>query len=363
MSDGSGRSESTCPLEQRDGTGFRTELGRFGLTDTEIDTYLVVLTRGEATTSAVAEDADVTQRAVYDIAERLQQRGLVRVRDHASPTTVRAIPPEEAIGNLSAKLESLTPALADRFNDDADSEAAEIQIVKSRETAIRRLRTAISEAGREVLIAVPEQIYPEIEPDLRAAVERDLLVLLLLGETEVSDGDDHRFDGVASVGRTWNAGLPFLYAVDGKSAMIGDSAILSSPRGDSDAVTVSQSYLTGAVLGLYLSAYWPAAAEMYVADPDPLPRSFDWFRQAVFQAVVHDRRGTDLRADVETLDGAEMSGPVRQVRQALVEPSTNEFTLETSLYLETVDGVRSFGGPGSFIEDYQVDSLTLRECG
>lgn len=342
-----------------DDAALRDELSVFGLSDTEIDTYLALLARGEATTSTVADDADVTQRAVYNIAERLERRDLVRVKDHASPTTIRALPPEEAIGNLSSRLESITPSLEERFNA-TETEAPEIQIVKARETALKRLQTAIAAAESEALVAVPKHIYPEIESELRAAVERDVLVFLLIGEMTDREAEPERFEGVADVVRYWEASLPFLYAVDDESAMIGDRDVLTSTPADADAVTVSQRHLHGAVVGLFLSAYWPAGTELHVAEADLLPKTFDWFRTAVFQAALYDQLGLDICADVETDSGIELSGPVEEVRQAIVEPTTNDYTLEMSLHLETDDGVVSFGGPGAFMEDYEAKSVRLR---
>lgn len=337
---------------------LREELSVFGLSDTEIDTYLALLSRGEATTRTVAEDADVTQRAVYGIAERLERRGLVRVKDHASPTTISALPPREAMEDLSARLESITPSLEERF-DDPVNQAPEIQMIKSRETALKRLRTAISEAETEAFVAVPKHVYPEIESELRGAADRGVFTFLLLGENDESD-DECDFAGVADVVRYWSANLPFLYIVDDGSAMIGDPHVLAVPHNDREAVTVSQKHLSGSVLGMFLSAYWPASEIRYVTAPEPLPASFDWFREAVFHAHLHRQEGRDLWADVVTKSGEELSGLVTDVRQAFVEPSTNDYTLETSLYLETDDGEVSFGGPGAFIEDYRAERVALR---
>ena len=49
------------------------------------------------------------------------------------------------------------------------------------------------------------------------------------------------------------------------------------------------------------------------------------------------------------------------VKQAFVDPSTNDYTLETSIVLDTDDGEVSFGGPGAFIEDYETAGMGLRE--
>ena len=345
--------------DDRDDSELRDELATFGLSDNEIDTYLALLSRGEATTSVVAEDTNVTQRAVYNIAERLEDRGLVHVNDHASPTTIHPLHPTEAIGNLTERLESITPALADRFNE-PEPEAPEIQIVKSRETALKRLRQALSEATHEVLVAIPEHVFPAVEAELRATVDRDVLVFLLIGEMDVDDADTSRFTGVADAVRYWDESLPFLYAVDDQSAMIGDSSIVSGTHSDGEAVTVSKSQLSGAILGMYFSAHWPAATELVVTDPDPLPKTFDWFRHATLQAILHHKAGVDLWADVETQDGTSLSGPVIQINQAFVEPTTNDFTLENSLRIETDDGVVNVGGPGAFLEDYESKMITLR---
>lgn len=88
--------------EPNDGM-LREELGEFGFSDKEIDVYLTLLSQGEATTGTISDGANVTQQAVYTITDRLEDRGLVRVNDHASPKTIRAIPPEESMATLTSR--------------------------------------------------------------------------------------------------------------------------------------------------------------------------------------------------------------------------------------------------------------------
>lgn len=344
---------------ERDDLALKDELSTFGLSETEIDTYLALLRRGEATTNTVSEDADVTQRAVYSIAERLENRGLVRVNDHASPTTIRALPPREAMANLTDRLESITPLLEDRFNE-TQPQAPQIQMIKSRETVLKRVKNAISQAENEIILAIPEHIYSEIKSELRAAVNRDVLVFLLLGDMQKFEGDENHFSGFADVVHYWGESVPVLYTVDSQSAMIGSADIVSGTYNDEDAVEVSQTRLTGTVLGTYLGTYWPASTELYITDPYELPRTFDWFRQAALHATLHHQTGTELWANVKTNSGVEISGRVTQIRQAFVEPATNDFSLETSLRIETTEGEVSVGGPETFLEDYEAESVTLQ---
>jgi|AntRauTorckE6833_2_1112554.scaffolds.fasta_scaffold05333_4 sugar-specific transcriptional regulator TrmB len=344
--------------DSHDDARLREELRILGLSDTAIDTYLALLERGEASTGTVSETTDVTQRAVYDIAERLEDRGLVRVKEHASPMTIRAIPPAEAIDDLSAHLDSLRPSLEARFNETAP-QTPEIQIIKARETALKRIRGAVADASEELSLAVPEDVYPELEADLRDALDRDVVVFLLIGGMGDVDEDGGRFAGVASTVRYWDESLPVMYTSDDTAAMIGASSVVSGRHTDDTAVSVSEPHLSGSILGMYFSAYWPAATELYVTEPDPLPRRYDWFRQATLHATLHRRAGTDLRAEVETEAGPTVEGPIAEIRQAFLEPKTNDFTLENSFVVETDDGAVTVGGRGSFIEDYRAESVRL----
>lgn len=338
---------------------LREELGVFGLSDTEIDTYLALLECGEAPTSTVSEMTDVTQRAVYNIAERLEQRGLVRVNSHASPTTISALPPAEAIENLSDRLDSIKPSLKARFNA-STPKSPEIQMIKSRETALKRLREAIAEVNHELLLAIPEHVLSEVRADLRDAVDRGVMVFLLIGNMDSAEGDGGEYADIASVVRYWEESLPLIYTIDDVAAMIGHSGVVSGTHTDDGAVSVTESHLSGSILGMYFSAYWPAAAELYITEPDSLPRTYDWFRKATLHAMLHDQADTDLTADIETEAGFSVSGPVKDIRQAFVEPATNDFTLENSLIIDTGDELISVGGPGSFLEDYQAKSVHLR---
>ncbi|WP_101296103.1 TrmB family transcriptional regulator [Halegenticoccus soli] len=352
---------------EKDEPMLREELGDFGFSDKEIDVYLALLSRGEATTSTISEDADVSQQAVYNITDRLEDRGFVHVNDHASPKTIRAVPPEESMAQLSKRIDAITPILTDRFND-TKPQTPELKMVKSQETAIKRLRNAITQAQQEVIVAIPEHVYPDIEAELHAALERDLLIFLFVQDVDNLEEARNRFADAASVVRCWKESILFLYATDTQSAnpatnqaaLIGDAQLLVGKHKSGDGVAVSERHLAGSVHGVYFSAYWPAGTEVFITDPDPLPKTFEWFRQAVFQAMLHQNAGTDLWAEIDTTTGETISGKVSQIRQALVKPTTNAYTLETSFYLETDAGEISVGGQNAILEDYEATTVTLR---
>ncbi|WP_330633355.1 TrmB family transcriptional regulator [Halocatena halophila] len=340
---------------------LREKLGVFGLTDGEIDAYFALLSRGEATTRVISEDADVTQQAVYKIVERLEHRGLVRVNDHASPTTTRALPPKEAIANLTDQLESIQPSL-DALYTRTEPQAPDIRMIKSRETAVKGLRRAIARAQQEALVAVPERVVSDIESELKAAVDRDVFVVLLVGEMDSVDERTERYVGLADVVRCRTGSLQFMYAIDFHSTMMGSTDIFSGVHTDESVVSVTETEtnITGLVVATFFGVYWPVSTEVFVTDPYSLPKTFEWFRSATLHAALYDSLGSDLCAVVETTDGTELSGPVTEICQAFVEPATNDFTVENNLSLQIDNNEVRIGGPGSFIEEYEAERITLR---
>jgi hypothetical protein len=107
------------------------------------------------------------------------------------------------------------------------------------------------------------------------------------------------------------------------------------------------------------------ATEAAVADPRPLPRSFQSFRHAVFAATRNRNEGVEISATVDarpvhdTGDYRTLTGTVVDVHQSLVDPVKASFAVENSLVLE-VDGERvTVGGPGAFIEEYEARSVRL----
>ncbi|MFB6140967.1 MAG: TrmB family transcriptional regulator [Halosimplex sp.] len=342
-----------------DDAALRQQLRVFGLSDNEINTYFALLERGEATASAVAEDAGVTQRTVYNIVERLAERELVRVNDHVSPTTIRALPPSEAMAEIEDRIDAMTPALEERYSA-TQPRTSEIEMAKSRRKALKQLRRDLAGAEFEILAAVPADVVPEIESELRVARERGVFVLLLVGETGGAPDAAERYGDLATAVRCWDGEMAFAYAVDDERAMIGSPEVFDGAYFEEGVVWVSEWGLTGAVVATFLGAYWPFPEEVSVADPVDLPASFDWFRAATFTARRHVDAGADLRADIETRSGTRVAGRVVEVRQALVDPPTNDFTLENSLVIETGDGTVSVGGPGGYLEDYRFESLQLR---
>lgn len=341
---------------------LRKELNTFGLSDKEIETYLAVLSCGEATATAIVDEAEVSKRYVYSIAERLSERGLVEVNNHASPTTIRARPPAEAISQMSERLQSLTPSLEDRYVQ-TERQTTQFQTVKSRQTAIKHLRELITGATEEIILCLPLAIQEKFKHELIRAVNRDILVVGLFSDAEPDQIDPSCFNSRATVVRTWSESGPFMAVADNHDAIVGDAGLLSGTHQDETAVRLSQGHLAGSILGSVIGSFWPIADEAYVARPGELPRQFDAFRHAVVEAVLHHQQGTDLIVEVKTEEGTELSGPLVDIRQCIVRPETGTFPVENGLIVELESGdTVSIGGPGAFVEDHSAETVTVRKA-
>ncbi|NUE01886.1 TrmB family transcriptional regulator [Halorubraceae archaeon YAN] len=336
-------------------------LHRFGFSDKEVDTYLTLLAHGEAKASTIAEAAGVSKRYVYSVSEVLEDRGFVDVNDHVVPTMIRARDPEEVIARLTADVESMKPGLKERF---AKTEPAveQFEVIKSRVTVTKRIKTLITEAETELTISVPQPVLTGLRSELTAAVDRGVLVLLIVSGTDDAPEDAQ---SIASVTRVWRELMPTMVAVDRQLGLVAPAEMLIRANSGKQAIVFAQEQLGPVIVGSFFGNYWPVADEVAVADPDELPVTYTDFRRAVFQATLWLWSDSDLWVTVsgrstETNEHTTVSGRVVDVVQGIVAPVNNTFPVENSLTIETEDeALVTVGGRGAFVEDIEAESVTL----
>ncbi|WP_373188667.1 TrmB family transcriptional regulator [Halolamina sp.] len=348
---------------------LKRHLRQFGLSEKEVDTYLTILEHGSAKASEVAEAAGVSKRYVYSVSEELEERGFVEVDDHVVPTTIRANPPGSVMETLQSDLTSIGPALEKRYSA-AEPTGDQFEVIKSRVTVLKRMCQRVENATGEVILSVPADRLDEIAPALEAAVDRGVLVVLVV--SNVRKGEEPALEGLASVGRVWGQPMPSMVTADQAEGLVAPAEMITRSEGEHQAIAFAQKQLAPVIIGSFFGNYWPNAEESYNVAPAALPHTFEEFRHAVFQATLHLRAGKAPAVTVEgTLlsedeDGAgeriELEGRIVDTRQGLVEPFTNGFPVENALVVETEDGKQhTVGGPGAFVEDIEADTVTLRE--
>lgn len=377
---------------------IREHLAAFGFSPKEVDTYLAVLRRGQATTGDVASAADVSQGYVYEVAETLVDRGLVTVDESASPTVLRARPAPEAIAELSSRLSDLQSSIEDAYSEPAAVDVG-FEVVRSRQTVERRAERFLADATHEAFLVVPATSFDGLRDALADAVDRGVYVYLLLVAPDVGVVTDAvaDFGRYATVVRTWDAKPPVFVLRDNRAGLVGAHGVLTGRHGDDYAVVFGQPEVANGFYGNTVSNVWSMADPEYLADPPALPAQFEYFRNGVTTAARYVDAGLNLVADVrvtethapaaadaatgtaaatrtetatgpDTVTGSDcaLSGaPVREVRQNLVAPSSASFPIENALVVDTDEGPVSIGGDSAgfdpYYEDVAARGLTLKE--
>lgn len=348
-------------------TGITEKLRKFGLSEKEISTYIAILNLGEAKPSSIAKDTDVSKRYVYNISEELEERGLVEVNDHARPTTIRAIPPDEAISHLVDSAKSLQSSLESEYSSTKNPQD-EVEVLKSPDTVLSRLRNQLLDAREEVILSLPSSALSKVQRELNATVDRGVLVLLLLTGTNGENDSipEHHLEGCATVVRAWDERMPIMASVDEKVGMIISYDIISKSSRDERAITISHEEFVPILVGAFMGNYWPIADELYTTSPPSFPKTYTCFRHAIVDAVLAKRLDQTLGLEatvIPTNDGDErrqISGEILDLKQSITRPVTSSFPLQNTFILDAEEGEVTVGGKGAFIEDYQADEVTIR---
>ena len=348
-------------------------LSAFGLSETEIETYLAVLRRGEATTGEVAAAADVSQGYVYDVAESLVDRGLVTVDEGASPTVLRARSAGDAVAALSTRVSDLRAAIEDVYSEPPATDVG-FEVIRSRSTVRNRIERFLADAAHEVFLVVPATTFADLREAMAAATERGVVVycMLVAPDTEVVADAVSHFGEYARVVRTWEA-RPQVFALrDARAGLAGAHGVLTGRHSDDHAIVFGQPEVANGFYGNMVSNVWPMGELRHRSDPPELPTTFEYFRNGVTAAAQHVAAGRDLLADVTAADtGLDPQRrlenvPVAEVRQSLVPPETGSFPIENALVVETEDGRVSVGGDSAgfdpYYEEYAARELTLQEA-
>jgi sugar-specific transcriptional regulator TrmB len=345
-----------------DDSTLAARLEQLGLSEKEVDTYLSILRTGEAKASEIADDTGVSKRYVYSISESLEERGFVDVDDHVVPTTIRARPPQEVIDSLTDQLTEMESALEDRFAD-TEREPQQFDVIKSRVTVVKRLSEYIANAESEIMLSVPQQHLSEIASELSAAVDRGVLVMLVVNSADRLDAAD--VAGKASVARAWKQEMPIMLTVDGQYGLVAPADMVIRTNSDQRAIAFVQQQIVPILSGSFLGNYWPMATEIHVGEPRDLPATYRSFRHLVLQATLRLRADEDvaITADVQPVQATDDPGTIEcrivDTRQGMVEPQTNAYPIEHTLVVELGDETATIGGPGSFLEDYEAGEARL----
>lgn len=346
---------------------LRENLRLLGLSSKEIAVYLTILDHGTVTVSRIVDEADVSQRHVYQMCEQLDERGLVVLNDHVRPSVVRAQRADSAVGSIGSQLDELAADIESELTG-RNVDDLEVELIKSGQTLAKRWRRDIDSAIEEVFICLPAAVFDRFREALVDAVDRGVAVYALVTDPGLDAFDPEvSFAGAATLGRTWEHEPRPLLTVDRDRMVLDEPGLLVDAAGGS-AISLTRSAVTANLFSTYLSNFWEIATEAYRCELDPLPASYPTLRNALVQATLHERAGQALRATItaESTTSGEIvemtSVPIVELRQGLLDPFTNEFPIENSISVEYEGRVVAIGGVNSVIEEYEALDVRLERA-
>jgi HTH-type transcriptional regulator, sugar sensing transcriptional regulator len=111
-------------------------LREIGLTQSEIKVYLALLDLGDSTRSGIVKKSEISGSKVYDILDKLKEKGLISIYDknrvrHFKPITPKQIlnyidEKKEEINKLEQDAKSILPSLLLKFNASSTKQEVEL---------------------------------------------------------------------------------------------------------------------------------------------------------------------------------------------------------------------------------------------
>jgi len=238
--------------------------------------------------------------------------------------------------------------------------------VHDREAAIEALRDLLAGAEEVVAFSAPVALVDELAADLEAALDRGVLVLLLVGGEPLESARGRSYP--ATLVRHWEPAANYVTSivVDYHSGMLTEAQLHDSEGRSGRALVYHDRFLGDLQLNTLTIAWWQRSPEIFATKPTPLPVTHESFFYAVIDAAKYLRDDHDVAARVEGVTTAEgeptsVDGQLVNVRQNLVSPSTSSFPLEQSLFVAAGDRIVSVGGPSAQVEDLRAERVELHE--
>lgn len=247
-------------------------------------------------------------------------------------------------------------------------DAPAVRALETGSALVDALHETIDRADEEVMLATSPTGLDRVADPLAAAIERDVLVWVVLYGGPGTAGT--ALDDVATIARTWPGGADGLTTLvaDGRAGVVAPERLLTgvdAERTGTNGTAFVDTFLEHLASVFFVAQVWSMGREVLVPLPVELPREFQQFRRTVMEATLHLRRRSRVLATVDASPTDDrdrrrtVTGEVINVRQRTIAPSTSGFVGETTLILRTDEGRVTVGGRNAYVEDYVAHAVTL----
>jgi sugar-specific transcriptional regulator TrmB len=131
---------------------YRVFEENLGLSSYECDVYLTLVDRGKQTMAEIAESSDVPKHRVYDVTEKLRDRGFIEIVDQY-PKEAYAVPPDEVLEPVEEQLTQAKEEVKNIHQEVGDIGGG-IAMMKSKSTIEKYLQKSIHFAEVDLAITL-----------------------------------------------------------------------------------------------------------------------------------------------------------------------------------------------------------------
>lgn len=150
------------------------------LTEYEAKVYIALLGEQASSGYAVARMSGVPRSRVYEVLANLVERGIV-LTSNGDPVQYAALPPQELLARRRTEVEAALTIAESGLEAvmAASTDRNLIWDLSGRDAIIERVRDVVARANDRVLMQLWAEDAPAVEPQLRAAADRGVDVLIV----------------------------------------------------------------------------------------------------------------------------------------------------------------------------------------
>ncbi|SFR64524.1 TrmB family transcriptional regulator [Halogeometricum limi] len=159
----------------------------------ETEVYLALVRGGAQTMTDIAETSEVPKQRVYDIVDRLRERGFAEVIDDY-PQKAYAVDPAEAFSSIRTQLSQAEEYL-EELHDTVETVESGVALFKSESTVKRYISNLLQTAERDILLLTPVERLGVVVDELERCTDQQIRVVV----SNVSPESDEFEDGLSSL--------------------------------------------------------------------------------------------------------------------------------------------------------------------
>ena len=332
---------------------------KMGLSRSDARTYLTLLSSGPLTAAKLAEEMGVNRAKVYASLNRLFSKGLVEV-SKGKPALYKAVSPKIVVETFRGEMDKLGEEALNYLThiERKGRVSHNIWILRSRMGLYRRIRYAIREAEKDLIVCGSITFIKRLLDELLDAQDRGVMVYSMIYEPpgyNIKVETLRALEGLNKLKITLTG--EHLVVRDSSLAVISYKKWRTLKESSYGLVVEEPLFINYILTDFFRGWYW---ARVVQDKPIKLPARLTVHKLALLEADQLMRCGVKLAGEfegwwVQTGEKGRVKGEIIDVYMDL---------RSGLMYFGVKSGDRYIrvGGPDAIIEEFAMKEAVLREC-